>query len=86
MQALEFEEFPKADTLKAITGNFGSENENTLVASLNVICRFIQKDKEFKEYVKKAGATELKTKLDFLKYHKNKSVQLLVEDAYFLLE
>lgn len=83
---VEFEEFPKADTLKAVTSIFSSDTENTLIASLNVICRLIQKDAEFKAYVKKAGFTELKTKLDFLKYHKNKSVQILVEDAYFLLD
>lgn len=83
---MEFDEFPKADTLKAVTGVLSSDNENTLVAALNVICRLIHKDKDFREYVKKAGFTELKTKLDFLKYHKNKSVQTLIEDAYFLLD
>lgn len=79
-------EFPQADTFRALSENFSSDNENTVVAILNVLCRLISKEKEFKDFLRKAAFTEFKTKIDTLKYHKNKSAQLLVEDAYFLLD
>ena len=71
---------------KGIANNFGSDNENTLIALLNIMCRLISKDKDFKEFVSKTAFTDFKTRVDTLKYHKNKSVQELVEDIYFLLD
>lgn len=70
---------------KALSDNFSSDNENTLIAVLNILCRLISIDKEFQEFLKKSAFQEFKTRIDTLKYHKNQSVQQLVEDVYFLL-
>lgn len=82
----DLNEIPHADTFRAISDNFSSENENTLIALLNILCRLVSQLKDFKDFLKKAAFAEFKTKIDTLKYHKNKSVQQLVEDVYFLLD
>ena len=79
-------EVPKEDLFKAISENFASENEDTLIALLNILCRLAATSKDFKEYLKKTVFTELKTRVDTLKYHKNTTVQAFVEDLYLILE
>ena len=51
---------------RGIANNFGSDNENTLIALLNIMCRLISKDKDFKEFVSKTAFTDFKTRVDTL--------------------
>ena len=85
VESFEFNEIPDQDIFKALADNFSSDNENTLVALLNILCRLITKGPTFKEYLKKSVYNDMKTRLDTLKYHKNITVQKMVEDVYFLL-
>lgn len=82
---LDFAELPKEETYKALTENLASENENSVIAILNALCRLLAKDPGFKDFVKKSVLGEFKAKLDALKYHKAKTVQFLVEDVALLL-
>lgn len=62
-----------------------SDNENTVLAVLNLVCKFLESWPEWTEFARGNGRGELKTKLDFLKYHKSDGVKLLVEDVFLLL-
>lgn len=81
-----FSEVPDKDMFKALSENFSSDNENTVIALLNILCRLMSKSDSFKNYLKKTVFAEFKTKIDTLKYHKNTTVQKLVEDIYLLLD
>ena len=85
LESFEFSEVPDQEIFKALAENFSSDNENTLVAILNILCRLITKAPTFKDHLKKSAFTDLKTRIDTLKYHKNVTVQKMVEDVYFLL-
>jgi len=70
---------------KALSENLSSENENTVLAILNLFCKFLESWPEYRQLAQGAARAELKTKLDFLKYHKSDGVKLLVEDVFLLL-
>ncbi len=85
-EGFEYNEVPDQELFKALSENFSSDNENTVIALLNIMCRLISKSSSFKDYLKKQVYAEFKTKVDTLKYHKNQTVQKLVEDVYLLLD
>lgn len=82
---LDFAEVPKEETYKTLVDSFSSENENTVIGILNILCRLVSKDPGFKDFLKKSVLAEFKAKLDALMYHKAKTVQYLVEDVLLLL-
>ena len=82
---LDFAEVPKEETYKSLVENLSSENENTVIAILNCLCRLVSKDAGFRDFIKKSFLGEFTAKLSALKYHKAKTVQFLVEDVQLLL-
>lgn len=85
IEDLDFTEIPKPDMYRVLSGNLSSDVDNTVIALLNIFCRLISKDKEFQNYIKKDVYSDFKVKIDTLKYHREKTVQLLVDDALLLL-
>lgn len=79
------EELPSDETYRALADNLSTDNEDSLLAILNILCKLVANSSEFKQHLNKFCLHELKTKLEGLKYHKNKNIQLMIEDVFFLL-
>lgn len=82
---LEFEEDIKQQLFSAMAENLNSPTENTVIASLNVLCRLSYKNGDLIAYIKKENPS-LVTKLQGLKFSQNEVVSKFAEDLLFIFK
>lgn len=82
---LEFEEDIKQQLFSAMAENLNSPTENTVIASLNVLCRLSYKNSDLIAYTKKENPS-LVTKLQGLKFSQNEVVSKFAEDLLFIFK
>lgn len=81
---LECDDEIKFELIGALVNNLSGKDENTTIASLNIICRLLKGDEDLIERVK-AEQVVLIAKIDALKYNGKGNVKSFVEDLHLIL-
>ena len=82
---LECDEDIKYQLVSAFSTNISTDNENTTIATLNILCRLTKDNKDLIARVKSELST-LTAQLDGLKLHKNDVIRQFAEDLQFVLK
>ena len=82
---LECDEDGKFELFKAFSANISCPTENTVIATLNVLCRLSKDNKDMITRIKKEDPS-LVIKLGGLRSSQNEVIQLFAEDLLFILK
>jgi hypothetical protein len=82
---LECDEDGKFELFKAFSQNLSCPTENTVIATLNVLCRLSKDNKDMITRIKKEDPS-LIIKLGGLKSSQNEVIQMFAEDLLFILK